>query len=353
MKIAISCILLAAALQCRAAEFSDLQQFNAGAAKQDVAPYAFSDGLVLPMPAVYSGPSMLQRVRELRALLARTAGQIPDPLGADRAALTLLLSAEAPEAEAVGKFYRKYASEAARPPAPSAPVRVDGKARTFESDAVASREKAEADLLSYVNNMKAAGVEIVSSFVDSLEDGESTLYRFIIAYKGGELRKYVFDGFPAKEKADEARDQALAGFKKAGFPVLKYGIKGAPGAFSFYAVYLTGENEPRREMSYMSIEPEANPAVNLAAAATAGTLEANGMPVLYSLTSDTKTRFMLRFIGKGEVKRVQSGGYNSYQAVLKGAQDKLLELSKIPGSLPLDCEIRTQGMFYIIDYLQP
>ena len=345
MKIILSCILLAGALQCGAAEFSDLQRLSAGESKQ-AAPYTFSDGLVLPMPAVYNGPSMLQRMRELKALLASTAGQTPDPLGADRAELTALLAVEEPAGTEVGRFYSKYFSAAG-------PSRTDGQARVFESDAVASKEKAEADLQSYVNNMKAAGVEIVSSFVDSMEDGESLLYRFVISYRGGELRKYVFDGFPAKDKADEARDQALAGFKKAGFPVLKYGIKGAPGAFSFYAVYLTGDNEPRHEMSYMSIEPEANPAVNLTAAATAGTLEANGMPVLYSLTSDAKTRFMIRFIGKGTVKRIQSGSYNSYAAVVKGAQDKLLELSKIPGSMPMDLEIRTIGMFYIIDYLQP
>jgi len=348
MKTLISLLFVAVmAAGGQAAEFSDLQSFDAAAAKAGPAPYTFSDGLTLPMPQIYEGPSALRLVRELRAYAADTAGFTPDPLGADRAALTELLAQEEPAETEVRRLHDKYL----RTPPP--PARADGQARTFESDAAASKEKAEADLQSYLNNMRAAGVEVVSSFVDSVEDGESVLYRFVIVYKGGEIRKYNFEGFPAKDKADAARDQALAGFKKAGFPVLKYGIKGAPGAFSFYAVYLTREGEARREMSYMSIEPEANPAVNLTAEATAGTLEANGMPVLYSLTSDAKTRFMLRFIGKGEVKRVQSGSYGSYPAVLKGAQEKLLELSKIPGSMPLDCEIRTIGMFYIIDYLQP
>ena len=243
----------------------------------------------------------------------------------------------------------------ASPFAPVLEIKLDGSAtdHIYQGGTVDSREKADADLQSYLMNMKAGGAEIVSSFVDSIEDGQSTLYRFVITYRGKEVGTFLFDGSPAKDKADIARDQALAGFQKAGIPVVKYGIRFASGAFSFYAVYMMPENDPRKEMSYMSLPPEATSPLNMDMNATVRLLEANGMPVLYSLASDAKTRFMIRFIGKGEIKRVQGGGYGSYPEVLQGIQQKLGELSQIPGSMPLDFKVYMSSLSYAIDYLQP
>ena len=118
MKTFIALLFLAAGVNTvHGAEFSDLQGFRTADAKAGIQPYAFADGTSLPMPQVYSGPSGVRMVRELKVLLLSTAGLSPDPLGADRAELTELLKPEEPESLAVKKFFDKYLAGAPARPA--------------------------------------------------------------------------------------------------------------------------------------------------------------------------------------------------------------------------------------------
>ncbi len=62
--------------------------------------------LILIQPSIYSGPSALQKVRELKTFLAAaTEPGAPDPLGDDRADLTAELKKPAPDNQLVGECY--------------------------------------------------------------------------------------------------------------------------------------------------------------------------------------------------------------------------------------------------------
>lgn len=228
----------------------------------------------------------------------------------------------------------------------------------YQSQAYATRESAEKEMRSCVANLSGMGVRVSGSFVDEIGDGDGRVYRFVLSFDGWELRNYIFDGFPAKEKADEVRDKGLEAFKRAGFPVVKYGIQRQESGYGVYIAYLVKENEPLREMDYLSLEPDINPMVDVSALTTVGLgevssrLEVRGLPVLYGLSNDAGTRWMVRFLGKGEVKRLQSGGFSAWTLALEAAGAKVAKLKADPSVVLLDFKVRLIGAFYVIDYLQ-
>lgn len=68
--------------------------------------------LVLVQPEVYSGPSALKKVAELKKYLSETAGATgPDPLGADRAELATELKKAAPDNAMIGDCYSRVFPE--------------------------------------------------------------------------------------------------------------------------------------------------------------------------------------------------------------------------------------------------
>jgi len=68
--------------------------------------------LVLVQPEIYSGPSALRKVAELKKYLSDTAGvNGPDPLEGDRAELTAELKKAAPDNAMIGECYRRVFPE--------------------------------------------------------------------------------------------------------------------------------------------------------------------------------------------------------------------------------------------------
>jgi hypothetical protein len=71
--------------------------------------------LIIPMPPVSIGPPLFKRAELLKAYLAETAEQIPDPLGPDRTTLTVLV-AKTPIPNEVDEFFRRIFPALAEPP---------------------------------------------------------------------------------------------------------------------------------------------------------------------------------------------------------------------------------------------
>lgn len=73
---------------------------------------AVQKGLVLAMPEIYTGPSGVQKVKELRRYLTESDGSgAPDPLGDDREDLVRELKKSAPDNALVGECYRRIFPE--------------------------------------------------------------------------------------------------------------------------------------------------------------------------------------------------------------------------------------------------
>ncbi|MEI7528290.1 MAG: hypothetical protein WCK76_05045 [Elusimicrobiota bacterium] len=109
MKTFIALLFLAVGVDgVNAAEFSDLKGFETAVVKAEIPAFVCDDGVSLPMPQVYNGPSGVQMVSELKNLLKSTAGQFPDPLGKDREKLMELLKGNEPAMPAVRMFFDKY-----------------------------------------------------------------------------------------------------------------------------------------------------------------------------------------------------------------------------------------------------
>jgi hypothetical protein len=71
--------------------------------------------LVIPMPPVSVGPPLFKRAELLQEYLAKTAGEMADPLGPDRATLAILV-AKTPTPNEVDVYFRRIFPKLAEPP---------------------------------------------------------------------------------------------------------------------------------------------------------------------------------------------------------------------------------------------
>lgn len=255
--------------------------------------------------------------------------------------------------EALGGY---PAAAAAEVPVPAEPARA-AKSKYYTGDGLFSyKPDATAKAADYEASIRAAGIEVRGASILTREDGDRDLYYFMIEYAADvTLKSEQQAGIPDKFRADFIHDDYNEGLRRAGFRVVRSGVRKEEGLFTSYCLYAQEDGDQRAVRGYVSMPRQASPGLDASALfadnmnAAVAELEAAGLPVIFRVRASTG--WTIKFVSGAKPKRLRGEPQASYTAALEDMRLAVARL-KAEGKIVLDSTTALVGSYWMIDYVE-
>lgn len=241
-------------------------------------------------------------------------------------------------------------------PVPAAPERAASRKYYTGDGLFVYKPDAVTKAADYTASIRAAGIEVLGSTILNREDGDRDLYYFMIEYVADiTLKSEQQAGIPDKFRADFIHDDYRDGLGRAGFRVVRSGVRKEEGFFTAYCLYAQEDGDQRAVRGYVSMPRQTSPGLDASALfadnmnAAVSDLEAAGMPVIFRIRGTSG--WTIKFLSAARPKRLRSETQASFTAALSDMRREVARL-KGDGKIILDATTALVGSYWMIDYIE-
>lgn len=241
-------------------------------------------------------------------------------------------------------------------PSPGAPEKAVSRKYYVGDGLFDYKPDADAKAAEYAASIRAAGIEVLSTAILTREDGDRTLYYFSIGYAATVTLKSVQQaGIPDKFRADFIHDDFSEGLRRAGFGMIRSGVRKESGLFTAYCLYAQEETDDREVRGYVSMPRQTSGQVDASALfadnmnSAISELEGAGLPVIFRVKASTG--WTIKFVSAKKPKRLRGEPQASFTAALEDMRRTAVRL-KEEGKIVLDSSTALVGSYWTIDYIE-